>query len=57
MLFRSDFPITVGLHQGYALSLYLFALVMDELTRHMQDEVSRCRLLADDIVRLKLKLR
>ena len=35
----NEFPITVGLHQGSALSPYLFALVMDELTRHMQDEV------------------
>ena len=32
----NDFPITVGLHQRYALCSYLFALVMDELTRHMQ---------------------
>ena len=30
----NSFPITVGLHQGFALSPYLFALVMDELTRH-----------------------
>ena len=31
---KTDFPITVGLHQGYALNPYLFALVMDELTTH-----------------------
>ena len=31
----SEFPITVGLYQGSALSPYLFALVMDELTRNM----------------------
>ena len=30
----NDFSITVGLHQGSALSPYLFALIMDELTRH-----------------------
>ena len=35
----NSFPISVGLHQGSALSPYLFALVMNELTRHMQDEV------------------
>ena len=29
----SDFPIKIGLHQGSALSPYLFALVMDEVTR------------------------
>ena len=35
----NSFPSTIGLHQRSALSPYLFALVMDELTRHMQDEV------------------
>ena len=30
-----DFPIRIGLHQGSALSPYLFALVMDEVTRNM----------------------
>ena len=46
----NDFSITVGLHKGSALSSYLFALVMDELTRHMQDEVPWCMLFADDIL-------
>ena len=46
----SEFPITVGLHQGSALSPYLFALVMDELTRHIQDIVPWCMLFTDDIV-------
>ena len=31
----SKFSITVGLHQGSTLSPYLFALVMDELTKHI----------------------
>jgi hypothetical protein len=29
---KSEFPITIGLDQGSALSLDFFALVMDELT-------------------------
>ena len=31
-----DFPIRIGLHQRSALSPYLFALVMDEVTRDIQ---------------------
>ena len=46
----SEFPITVGLHQGSALSPYLFALVMDELTRELQENIPWCMLFADDIV-------
>ena len=30
------FQITMGLHQDSTLNLYLFALVMDELTKHIQ---------------------
>ncbi|KAH0454287.1 hypothetical protein IEQ34_016211 [Dendrobium chrysotoxum] len=43
------FPISVGLHQGSALSLYLPALVMDVLTRHLPEDVPWCMLFADDI--------
>lgn len=42
--------ITVNLHQGSALSLYLFTLVMNELTNTIQDEVPWCMLFADNIV-------
>ena len=46
----NEFSITVGLHQGSILSTYLFALVMDELTRNILDDVPWCMLFADDIV-------
>ena len=46
----SEFPITVGLHQGSALSPYLFALVMDELTKHIQDDILWYMLFTNDIV-------
>jgi hypothetical protein len=46
----SDFPIKIGLHQGSALSSYLFALVMDEATRNIQGDIPWCMLFADDVV-------
>jgi len=45
-----DFPIDIGLHQGSALSLFLFTIVMDKITRGIQDEVPWCMLFAYDIV-------
>ena len=44
------FKIIMGLHQGSTLSPYLFALVIDELTKHIQTKVPWCMLFADDIV-------
>ena len=33
--YTSEFPIQIGLHQGYALSPYLFTIVMGELTKEI----------------------
>jgi hypothetical protein len=46
----NDFPINIGLHQGSALNPYLFALVMDEVTRVIQGGITWCMLCADDVV-------
>lgn len=43
-------PITVDLHQDLVLSPCLFILVMDELARHVQDEVLKNLPVAYDIV-------
>ena len=34
-----DFSINIDLHQGSALSPYLFVLVMDEVTRDIQGDI------------------
>ena len=44
----SEYPTTTRLHQGSALSSYMFALLMDKLTAHIQD-VHWCILFADII--------
>ena len=44
------FPVKVGLHQGSALSPYLFNLIMDVNSIEVRDEASLSMLLADDII-------
>jgi hypothetical protein len=46
----NDFPINIGLRQVSALSPYLFALVMDEVTRDIQGGIPWCMLFADNVV-------
>ena len=45
-----SFKVKVGLHQGSALSLFLFAVIMDKLTDEVRREPSWSMLFADDIV-------
>ena len=45
-----DFSIRIGLHKGSTLIPYLFALVMDEVTRDIQGDIPWCMLFADDVV-------
>ena len=35
----NDFYVGIGLHQGSALNSFLFTLVVDELTKGVQDEL------------------
>ncbi|KAE8681311.1 Detected protein of unknown function [Hibiscus syriacus] len=44
------FPVEIGLHQGSALSPYIFALIMDDIYCATPDGVPWCMLFADDIV-------
>ncbi|MEL7196585.1 MAG: reverse transcriptase family protein, partial [Bacteroidota bacterium] len=43
------FEVEVGLHQGSALSPFLFNIVMDVMTRDVREPVPWCILYADDI--------
>jgi hypothetical protein len=46
----NDFLINIGLHQVSILSPYLFALVIDEVTRDIQGGIPLCMLFADDVI-------
>ncbi|KAK3505658.1 hypothetical protein QTP70_020899, partial [Hemibagrus guttatus] len=45
-----EFSVEVGLHQGSALSPFLFAIVMDQLSEEVRQESPWTMMFADDIV-------
>jgi len=45
-----DFLIDIKFYQGSTLSLFLFTMVMDELTKEIQHKVPWCTLFVDAIV-------
>ena len=45
-----NFPIEISLHQESAQSPFIFTMVIDELIRGIQDEVSWCMMFADGVV-------
>jgi hypothetical protein len=42
--------IKIRLHQGSALSQYIFTLVMDGITNDIQGDIPWCMIFADDVV-------
>uniref|UniRef100_A0A7I4Y4S3 Reverse transcriptase domain-containing protein n=1 Tax=Haemonchus contortus TaxID=6289 RepID=A0A7I4Y4S3_HAECO len=46
----TDFPISVGVHQGSALSPLLFVVVMDAITKDLQKPAPWSLLYADDVM-------
>ncbi|GJT86278.1 ataxia telangiectasia mutated family protein [Tanacetum coccineum] len=44
------FLVEVGLHQGSAISAYLFVLILDEISRGIQEDIPWCLIFVDDIV-------
>ena len=45
-----EFSVNMGLHQRSTLSFYLFTLVLDEVTKHLHEQIPWCILFANDIV-------
>ena len=46
----NEFPITIRVHQGSTLSPFLFAVVMDKITKSIHEDIPWCMLFDDDIV-------
>ncbi|KAK3552517.1 hypothetical protein QTP86_013243 [Hemibagrus guttatus] len=47
---KEEFKVDLGLHQGSALSPFLFAIVMDQLSEEVRQESPWTMMFADDIV-------
>ena len=45
-----SFPIKVGLHQGSALSPFIFTVILEEISKSIWETVPWCMLFTDDIV-------
>ncbi|XP_068231936.1 uncharacterized protein [Palaemon carinicauda] len=51
-----SFPVNVVLHQGSALSPYLYNLIMDVVTQGIRDQSPWCTLFADDVILCSTRL-
>jgi Reverse transcriptase (RNA-dependent DNA polymerase) len=46
------FSIKIELHQGSEFNPYIFTLVMDDVTKNIQGDISWCIFFADDVVQI-----
>ena len=45
-----EFSITIRVHQGLTLSLFLFSIIKDEINKSIHEKIPWCMLFADDII-------
>ena len=45
-----EFLFKIGMYQGSTLNPFLFSIIMDEIVKSLQDEISHCMLFAGNIV-------